>query len=39
MAGVRRRVMAMRLDRATRVANAAPKAIRQDVKRQLQEAN
>ncbi|VTU38223.1 DNA repair protein RadC [Variovorax sp. PBS-H4] len=37
MAGVRRRVMAMRQDRATRVANAAPKAVRQEVKRQLQE--
>lgn len=37
MAGVRRRVMAMRQDRASRVAQAAPKAIRQEVKRQLQE--
>ncbi|CAN7467799.1 PLxRFG domain-containing protein [Variovorax sp. LjRoot175] len=37
MAGVRRRVMAMRQDRASRVAQAAPKAIRREVKRQLQE--
>lgn len=37
MAGVRRRVMAMRQDRATRLAHAAPKAIRADVKAQLQE--
>ncbi len=38
MAGVRRRVMAMRQDKATRVAQAAPKAIRQEVQRQLMEA-
>lgn len=37
MAGVRRRVLAMRQDRATRVARAAPKAIRQEVKAQLKE--
>jgi len=35
MAAVRRRVMAMRSDKATRVAKAAPKAIRADVKAQL----
>lgn len=38
MAGVRRRVMAMRQDKAHRVAAAAPKAIRQEVQRQLREA-
>ena len=38
MAAVRRRVMAMRSDKATRVAKAAPKAIRADVKAQLKEA-
>ncbi|MBC7604209.1 MAG: PLxRFG domain-containing protein, partial [Ramlibacter sp.] len=37
MAAVRRRVMAMRQDRATRAAKAAPKAIRAEVKAQLKE--
>ena len=38
MAGVRRRLMAMRQDKAARVAQAAPKAIRHEVQRQLKEA-
>lgn len=38
MAGVRRRVMAMRQSKTERVAQAAPKAIRQEVKRQLKES-
>ena len=37
MAAVRRRVMAMRQDRMTRLAKAAPKAIRAEVKAQLKE--
>ncbi|MFM9424327.1 hypothetical protein RCH10_000755 [Variovorax sp. GrIS 2.14] len=37
MAAVRRRVMAMRQDRATRAAKAAPKAIRAEAKAQLKE--
>ena len=37
MAAVRRRVIAMRQDRATRLAKAAPTAIRGEVKRQLSE--
>ncbi|WP_213956356.1 PLxRFG domain-containing protein [Variovorax sp. dw_954] len=37
MAAVRRRVMAMRADKATRIAKAAPKAIRAEVRSQLTE--
>ncbi|WP_225784650.1 PLxRFG domain-containing protein [Xenophilus sp. Marseille-Q4582] len=38
MAAVRRRVVAMRADKATRVEQAAPKAIRAEVRKQLQES-
>lgn len=37
MSGVRRRVIAMRQDKSTRLANAAPKAIRGEVKKALAE--
>ncbi|MEJ8821566.1 hypothetical protein WKW80_05890 [Variovorax humicola] len=37
MAAVRRRVMAMLADKATRIAKAAPKAIRAEVREQLTE--
>lgn len=39
MAGVRRRVIAMRQDKATRLSNAAPKAIRAEVKKALAEGS
>ena len=39
MAGVRRRVIAMRQDKATRLSNAAPKAIRSEVKKALAEGS
>jgi len=39
MAGVRRRVIAMRQDKATRLSNAAPSAIRSEVKKALAEGS